>query len=207
MTVYLQIAILWRLPLCGSKHLKVHYSCSKHRKSTGRESATHSRDDSRPLDFVTCTRTRTSFPPLCALPIFCTELCEEYHTGEKEKENALRRGQPLFRCAPRSKLLSSETSKGQALFWGISRKSPCWGRPHPQREEGGRISENSECVCVWWPGPSELLCLPPSWQGCGLAWERAFTGRSLTGPRWGSCQMTHGLWLGLARNHVEQSYQ
>ena len=44
MAVYLQIAILLRLPLCCFKCLKVHYSCSKHRKSTGRESTTHSRD-------------------------------------------------------------------------------------------------------------------------------------------------------------------
>lgn len=166
MAVYLPIAILLRLPLCGFKCLKVHYSCSKHRKSTGRENATHSRDDSRPLDFVTSTRTITSFPPLFVLPLFCAELCKKPNTSGGKGKPICNVGSPLWIRHLEQVVLIRNVQRASIILRNSSNVSLLGKTVHRKGEACEEYFRILSWVCVWKPGLAPLLCsLSPNPKG------------------------------------------
>lgn len=181
MAVYLQIAILLRLPLCCFKCLKVSYSCSKHRKSTGRESTNTLQRHWRPLDFVTSVRTITVFPPVCSPCILCQKRKQWWGKAKRSAtwaatlqihhfqlvhiRNIQRVSVILETCLPARE---PHALKGRSVW-----------RTFP---------EFLSCACVWQPGlPLCPAVSPPSWE---LLWPNHTEGyhrENAKGPGWACC--------------------
>lgn len=137
--------------IAGLKCSKVHAACSKHRKSTGRESATRSRDGSRPLDFVTSKRTITSSLPLLVLPVSCvTRARNMTPVSKKEKEKPSAGCTVVLLDAPqRASCFFWKCPKGEHYLEGISRMSPCQGDKHIPREKDVEKSWScGPCLCA-----------------------------------------------------------